>query len=91
LGGDTWNFHFSLLLCIVYKCACIYFWLISFYLWLALVFLFSRVYYGFTPLRHHTSRHYTSWQMTIMELSCSWQKLIENQQYIIINLRVDYL
>jgi hypothetical protein len=42
------------------------FWLISFYLWLVLVFLFSRVYYGFTPLRHHTSRHYTSWHSIIV-------------------------
>jgi hypothetical protein len=44
-----------------YICMCVHsFWLISFYLWLVLVFLFSRVYYGFTPLRHRTSRHYTS-------------------------------
>jgi hypothetical protein len=43
LGGDTWKFHLNLLLCIVYICACIFFWLISFYLWLVLVFLFSRV------------------------------------------------
>ncbi len=50
LGGDTWEFHLNLLLCIVYICACISFWLISFYFWLVLVFLFSRVYYGFTPL-----------------------------------------
>ncbi len=63
LGGDTWEFHLSLLLCIVYICACISFWLISFYLWLVLVFLFSRVYYGFTPLRHQTSQHYTSRQL----------------------------
>jgi hypothetical protein len=60
LGGDTWEFHLNLLFCIVYICACISFWLISFYLWLVLVFLFNRVYYGFTPLRHRTSRHYTS-------------------------------
>jgi len=58
LGGDTWNFHLSLLLCVVYICA----WLVSFYFWLVLVFLFNRVYYGFTPLRHHTSWHYMSWQ-----------------------------
>jgi len=44
----------------IYICACISFWLISLYLWLALVFLFSRVYYGFTPLRHRTSRQYMS-------------------------------
>ncbi len=62
LGRDTWNFHFSLLLCIVYIRACIFFWLISFYLWLVLVFLFSRIYYGFTPLQHRTSWHYTSQQ-----------------------------
>jgi len=55
--GDTWEFHLSLLLCIVYICACIYFWLISFHLWLVLVFLFSRVCYGFTPFQHRTSRH----------------------------------
>ncbi len=61
-GGDTWEFHLSLFLCIVYICACIYFWLISFYLWPILVFLFSRVYYGFTPILHRTSRHYTSQQ-----------------------------
>jgi hypothetical protein len=65
LGGDTWEFHFNLFLCIVYICACIFFWLISFYLWLVLVFLFSRVYYGFTPLRHRTSWHYMSWHYDI--------------------------
>jgi hypothetical protein len=64
---DTWKFRLSFLLCIVYICACISFWLISFYLWLVLVFLFSKIYYGFTPLWHQTSRHYTSWQ-----LSCSY-------------------
>jgi len=51
----------------IYICACISFWLISLYLWLALIFLFSKIYYGFTPLRHHTSQHYTSQQ-----LSCSY-------------------
>jgi len=51
-GGDTRKFHLNLLLCIVYICASISFWLISFYLWLVLVFLFSRLYYGFTPLWH---------------------------------------
>jgi hypothetical protein len=62
---NTWEFHLSLLLCIVYICVCISFWFISFYLWLVLVFLFSKVYYGFTPLGHQTSWHYTSrhkWQ-----------------------------
>jgi len=44
-------------------CACIFFLLISFLLWLVLVFLFSRVYYGFTPLWHWMSRHYVSQQM----------------------------
>ena len=61
--GGTWEFHLSLLLCIVYICACISFWLISFYFWLVLVFLFSRVYYGFTPLWHCTSWQYTSWHI----------------------------
>jgi len=58
----TWEFHLNLLLCIVYicVCACISFWLISLYLWMALVFLFSKIYYGFTHLRHHMSWHYTS-------------------------------
>jgi len=51
LGQDTWEFHLNLVLCIVYICACISFWLISFYLWLVLVFLFSIIYYGFTPLQ----------------------------------------
>jgi len=63
---NTWKFHVSLFLCIVYICACIFFWLISFYLWLVLVFLFSRIYYGFTPLRHQTSWHYTSQQCCIL-------------------------
>jgi len=67
LRGDTWEFHLSLLLCIVYICVCISFWLINFYLWLVLIFLFSRVYYGFTPLQHRTSRHYTSWQVLILK------------------------
>jgi hypothetical protein len=52
--GDTWKFHLSPLLCIVYICVCIYFWLISFYLWLVLIFFFNKVYYGFTPLPHRT-------------------------------------
>jgi hypothetical protein len=65
LGGDTWEFHISLLLCIVYMCACISFWLISFYLWLVLVFLFSSIYYGFTTLQHRTSWHYTSRQVKV--------------------------
>jgi len=59
-GGDTWEFHLNLFLCIIYICACIFFWLISFCLWLVLVFLFSRVYHGFTPLWHQISRHYMS-------------------------------
>jgi hypothetical protein len=60
LGGDTWKFHLSLLLCIVYICACIFFWLISFYLWLVLVFLFSRVTMDLHPYNtecHDTTRH----------------------------------
>jgi hypothetical protein len=60
MGGDTWEFHLSLLLCIIYIyiyiCACISFWSINFYLWLVLIFLFSIIYYGFTPLQHHMSR-----------------------------------
>ncbi len=60
LGGDTWEFHFNLLLCIIYICVCISFWMINFYLWLVSIFLFSKIYYGFTPLQHCTSRHYTS-------------------------------
>jgi hypothetical protein len=64
-GGDTWKFHLKLLLCIIYICVCIFFWLISFYLWLVLICLFSKIYYGFTPLRHHTSGHYMSRQLFI--------------------------
>jgi len=48
----------------IYICACIFFWLNSFYFWLVLVFLFSKIYYGFTPLRHHMSQHYTSQQLS---------------------------
>jgi len=48
----------------IYIYECIFFWLINFYLWLVLIFLFSRVYYGFTPLRHQTSWHYTSRQLS---------------------------
>jgi hypothetical protein len=62
LGIDTWEFHLSLLLCIVYIYACISSWFISFYLWLVLIFLFNRVYYGFTLVWHRTSQHYTSRQ-----------------------------
>jgi hypothetical protein len=46
----------------IYVCASLFGWF-SFYLWLVLVFLFSRVSYGFTPLRHCMSRHYTSQQL----------------------------
>jgi hypothetical protein len=67
LGRDTWEFYLNLLLCIVYICACISFWLISFYLWLVLAFLFKKVYYGFTPLRHQTSQPYM-----LGQLSCSY-------------------
>jgi hypothetical protein len=64
-GGDTWEFHLSLLLCIyIYICACIFFLLISFYFWLVLIFLFSRISYGFTPLQHCMSRHYMSRQLS---------------------------
>jgi hypothetical protein len=79
LGGDTWEFHLNLLLCIIYiyVCACISFWLNSFYLWLILVFLFSRIYYGFTPLRHCTSWHYTSRHWTIVwPLSFIFHKVV---------------
>jgi hypothetical protein len=64
LGGDTWEFHLNLLLCIIYLCnvCASLFWLISFYLWLVLVFLFSRVSYECTPLWHCMSRHYMSRQ-----------------------------
>jgi len=81
LGGDTWEFHLSLFLCIVYICAFIFCWLVSFHLWLILVFLFNRIYYGFTPLWH-----YTSWQTTkgicyltlgINSLECSSRMLPE--------------
>ncbi len=43
----------------IYMCVHL-FWLINFYLWLVLVILFSKIYYGFTPLQDRTSRHYTS-------------------------------
>jgi hypothetical protein len=66
LGGDTWEYHFNFFLCIVYICVWISFWLISFYFWMVLVFFFGRVYYGFTPLRHHTSRHYMSQHRGLM-------------------------
>jgi hypothetical protein len=59
-GGDTWNFHFNLLLCIVYICVCIFFWLIGFYLWLVLIFLFNKVYYGlhlYNTKCHGTTHH----------------------------------
>jgi hypothetical protein len=69
LGGYTWELHFNFLLCIVYICACIYFWLNILYLWLILVFLFSRIYYGFTPLRHCTSQHYTSRQLSCLYMA----------------------
>ncbi len=59
LGGIHENF-ISTSFCALYICACISFWLINFYLWLVLVFLFNRIYYEFTPLRHWTSWHYTS-------------------------------
>ncbi len=70
----TWEFHLSLLLCImcVCVCVCISFWLINFYLWLVLVFLFSRVSYGFTPLRHCMSRHYTSRHKVMWYFQCFW-------------------
>jgi hypothetical protein len=76
-GWGTWEFHISLFLYIVYICACIFFWLISFYLWLVLIFLFSRVYYGFTPLWNRTSWHYMSRQ-----LSCLYARLHTWQPFI---------
>jgi hypothetical protein len=64
VGGGIHENFISISSCAlyIYICACIYFWLISFCLWLVLVFLFSRVSYGFTPLRHCMSWHYTSRQ-----------------------------
>ncbi len=56
--------HYIYMCVCVCVCLCISFWFISFYLWLVLVFLFSRISYGFTPLRHCMSRHYTSWQLS---------------------------
>ncbi len=58
----TWKFHLNFLLCIVYICVYISIWLNNLYFWQVLIFLFSKIYFGFTPLRHHTSWHYTSWQ-----------------------------
>jgi hypothetical protein len=46
----------------IYVRAYLFSWLVN--LWLVLVFLFNRVYYGCTPLRHRTSRHYTSQQLS---------------------------
>jgi hypothetical protein len=69
LVGNTWEFHFSLLLCIVYICACISFWLINFYLWLVLVFLFSIVYLDlhlYDTVHHDTTRH------EIAKILCFW-------------------
>jgi hypothetical protein len=77
-GGDTWKFHLNLLLCIIYICACIFFWLISFYLWPVLVFLFNIIYYGFIPLRHRTSRRYTSWQLSCLYAWPHTWRLITN-------------
>jgi hypothetical protein len=74
---DIWEFHFNLLLCIIYICACISFWLISFYLWLVLVFLFNRDYYGFTPLEHCSLRHYTSWHVATTHSFSMFLKLIK--------------
>jgi hypothetical protein len=60
LGGIHENF-ISASSCALYIYMCVHiFWLISFYLWLVLVFLFSRVSYGFTALQHYMSQHYTS-------------------------------
>jgi hypothetical protein len=63
MGGDTWEFHLNLLLCIMCVCVCasLFGWLVSTFDWF-LLFLFSRFSYGFTPLRHCMSRHYTSRQ-----------------------------
>ncbi len=74
---DIWEFHFNFLFCIVYICAYIFFWLISFYLWLVLIFLFNRVYYGFTPLGHRTLQHYTSWHIATTHFFSMFLKLIE--------------
>ncbi len=59
MGGDTWKFHLNLLLCIVYICACISFWLINFYLWLVLVFCLIEFTMGLHPYDiecHNTTR-----------------------------------
>jgi len=29
LGGDTWKFHFNLLLCIIYMCVCVHLFLVD--------------------------------------------------------------
>jgi hypothetical protein len=61
LGGIHENF-ISTSSCVLYIYVRAFIWLINFYLWLGLVFLFNRVYYGFTPLWHRMSWYYTSWQ-----------------------------
>ncbi len=79
---NTWEFHFNLLLCIVYICACISFWLISFYLWLVLVFLFSKISYRFTPLPHCMSRHYTSQQYPKGLKATMWTRIIYSHIFL---------
>jgi hypothetical protein len=70
-GGIHENFISALYIYIyIYSCVCVCisfsFWLINFYLWLVLVFLFSKISYGFTPLWHYMSRHYTSRQLSCL-------------------------
>jgi len=59
----------------IYVCVCISFWLISFYLWLVLIFLFNKVYYGFTPLQHWMSWHIMTLKYNITLLVLTYRNL----------------
>jgi hypothetical protein len=76
----TWKFHLSLLCALYIYVHAYFFLLINFYLSLVLVFLF-RVYYGFTPLQHRTSQHYTSrYEINLLQI------LYKHLEYILFSL-----
>jgi len=81
-GGDTWEFHLSLLLCIVYICVCMHFFLVDYFIALTSFGLFGLVEFTmdlhpYNTVHHDTTCHdsyhahtwpYTWWLVTGMPM-----------------------
>jgi hypothetical protein len=63
--------------------------LISFYLWMVLVFLFDKIYYGFTPLWHRTSRQKPYDLSLGMDLS-NVENIGNNKANLLDDIRIEF-